>query len=122
MKIKRFEDSEAVIVGFEELLINNNEPFTGELGQTKRQHLQENKSAGGTLGALVVRDIKTDIKFNIGTGFTDQDRECIWANRHNSLGDIVKYKYQPHGSVEKPRSPVFLGFRGKEDMSYGISA
>jgi DNA ligase-1 len=36
--------------------------------------------------------------------------------RKKLLGKIVKYKYQEIGVLEKPRFPVFLGFRDKEDM------
>jgi DNA ligase-1 len=117
LKIKRFEDSEAAIIGFEELLRNNNPAFTGELGQTKRSHSIYGKDAGGTLGALVVRDLKTGVVFNVGTGLNDDDRYGIWNNRASFLGKIIKYKFQAHGTVDKPRSPVFLGYRWQADMS-----
>lgn len=116
LKIKRFEDSEAVIVGFEELQRNNNPEFTGELGQAKHSSCQYGMVAGGTLGALVVKDLKTGVMFNIGTGLNDDIRETIWYLRDKYLGRIIKYKYQPHGSVDKPRSPVFLGFRHEDDL------
>ena len=111
LKIKRFEDGEAVVIGIEELQINNNPAFTGELGQTKRSSCQYGKVAGGVMGALVVKDLKTGVVFNIGTGFTDAERALEWKE-----GTIVKYKSQSHGEVEKPRSPVFLGIRDKIDL------
>lgn len=111
LKIKRFEDSEAEVIGVEELMHNENPAFTGELGQTKRSSCQAFQTPGGVMGALVVRDLKTGVVFNIGTGFSAADREKEWP-----IGIIVKYKYQKHGVVEKPRSPVFLGVRSKDDM------
>jgi hypothetical protein len=29
----------------------------------------------------------------------------------NVVGKRVKYKHQPHGAKDKPRCPVFIGFR-----------
>jgi len=34
----------------------------------------------------------------------------------NLMGKVVKYKSQPTGVKDKPRFPVFLGFRDKVDM------
>lgn len=114
IKLKRFLDSEAIIVGMEELLHNNNEAKINELGLSSRASLKENKSKAGTMGALIVRDIKTGIQFNIGTGFTANERFDIWVD--DPIGKIVKYKHLPIGSKDKPRHPVFLGFRNQIDM------
>lgn len=116
LKIKRFEDSEARVIGFEELLRNNNEAFTGELGQTKRSSHIENKSGGNRLGAFIVQDVKTGVIFNIGTGMSDEERIDFWLRRYDLLNVLIKYKYQPHGTLDKPRSPVFLGFRFAGDL------
>jgi DNA ligase-1 len=117
LKIKRFDDGEAEIVWAEELEHNENPAFTGELGQTKRSSCQYGKTAGGMLGALVVKDIETGVEFKLGTGFDADERIKLWSIADKILGKIVKYKYQSHGSLNKPRSPVFLGFRAEEDMS-----
>lgn len=125
MKLKRFTDGEAVVIGVEELMINDNPQTTSELGYAKRSSHQENKRPGNMLGALVVRDLKTGVEFNIGTGFTEQDRKRMWkgvkaiANispGSEVIGLICKYKSFHIGVKDKPRHPVFLGFRSKEDM------
>lgn len=114
LKLKRFEDSEAIIVGFDELLRNGNESEINALGLAERSTHKANMIPGNTLGALKVMSPE-GIEFNIGTGFDDMTRQQIWFKRNEYLGKTVKYKHQPHGAKEAPRCPVFLGFRTIED-------
>ena len=109
LKLKRFEDSEAIVLGYEELESNQNEAEEDAFGHTKRSHKKEGMILGGTLGKLCVRDIETGVEFEIGTGFTTEQRDYIWANRKKWMGKIVKYKYQACGMKERPRFPVYLG-------------
>ena len=114
MKVKRFEDAEAEIVGFEERMHNANELTRDELGRAKRSHHAENMVGRGDLGALLVRGINGQYEgcsFSIGTGFDDHDRATFWSERTALVGKVVKYKFFPMGSKEAPRFPVFLGFR-----------
>lgn len=114
LKLKRFIDAEAVVIGFEERMHNGNEATTNELGRTKRSSHKAGKTGRGDLGALVVR--AGDVEFNIGTGFSDDERDAIWKAQGEYLGRIAKFKYFPVGVKEAPRHPVFLGWRMKEDM------
>lgn len=118
LKIKRFKDSEAEIIGFEELHKNTNEAKTDHLGLTKRSHKKAGKVPAGTLGKFKVRDLKSRKEFKIGTGkgLTHAHRKQIWDNRETYLGKIVKYKYQLHGTKDKPRSAVWLGWRDERDL------
>lgn len=116
LKLKRFADGEAEIIGVEELQHNHNQARVGELGQTVRSSEKAGLVGGNTLGALVVKDLETGVTFNIGTGFTSALREELWAKRESLVGQIVKYKHFPTGVVEAPRFPVFLGFRDRIDM------
>lgn len=116
LKVKRFEDSEARIIGFSELMHNANEAKRNELGHLERSSHKANKVGKQMLGALTVQDLKTKVEFDIGTGFTEDQRRLLWATGDNLLGKVVKYKSQPTGVKEKPRFPVFLGFRDKVDM------
>ena len=115
LKLKRFSDSEAQIVGFVERMHNGNEAIKNELGRTARSSAQAGLVPTGTLGALMVRDVSTGVEFEIGTGFDDAMRAEIWRDR--PLGALVKYKYFAVGAYDKPRFPVFLGFRSQEDLS-----
>ena len=115
IKIKRFEDAEAIVAGFEELMHNQNEQEVNELGLLERSDHKANKIPGNKLGALQVIG-HNGIKFNIGSGFTDEQRIEIWMNKEKYLMQNVKYKYQPHGKKEAPRCPIFLGFRSPSDI------
>lgn len=111
LKVKRFEDSEAEIIGIEEEMHNANAAGTNELGRTQRSSAQAGKVGKGTMGALVVRDLVSGVEFNIGTGFTAELRAAEWT-----VGALVKYKYFPVGVKDKPRHPVFLGLRNRIDL------
>lgn len=117
MKMKRFEDSEAIVVGFEELKVNMNEAKKDVHGHTKRSSHKENLIPADTLGALMAKDYYTGVEFSIGTGFDQQQRQEIWNNRAKYQGKIAKYKFFPVGQKDKPRHPVFLGWRDLSDMS-----
>jgi len=114
-KLKRFEDAEAVIIGFEEEMHNGNEAETNELGRTKRSTAKAGLVGKGTLGAFICRT-SDNIDFNIGSGFDQQDRLNFWKNKESLVGKFVKYKHFPIGVKDKPRHPIFLGFRDKMDM------
>ena len=110
-KLKRFTDGEAIITGFAEQMHNGNEATEDELGRTKRSSHKAGKAGKNTLGALAVRDVRTGVEFDIGTGFTDAERDAIWAGRVDWLSRIVKYKSFPQGVKDRPRFPVFMGLR-----------
>ena len=117
LKLKTFEDSEAEIIGFEELMHNANVAEVDERGYTKRSTAKDNLEGTNTLGSFLVRDIHTGVAFSIGTGFTQEQRSDFWKDKQHCLGCFVKYKFFPGGMKDKPRFPVFLGFRDQEDMS-----
>lgn len=116
LKLKRFEDSEAQIIGYQQLMHNTNEAKKNELGYQERSSKKEGKEPKPMIGAIKVKDLKTGVEFDIGTGFDRKQRRKLWRGREYLFGKIVKYKYQPTGVKEKPRFPVFLGFRSKDDM------
>lgn len=117
LKIKRFYDSEAVINGMTEQMHNVNVAEVSELGYTKRSHKKEGMRPAGVMGNLLVNDLQTGTGFEIGSGFTADQRANFWKNQSEFLGTIVKYKYQELGPNGKPRFPVFLGMRDERDMS-----
>ena len=91
LKLKRFQDAEAAVVGYEE----------------------EKKADGrhGTLGALRVRDVRSGVEFSIGSGFTAAEREDLWNQRRTLKHRVVKYRFFHTASKGKPRFPTFLGWR-----------
>ena len=109
LKLKRFLDSEATIIGFREYMANLSESQPNALGYLESSSAKENLIGEDKLGALIVRDIKTGKEFDVGSGFTDSQRRMIWNNRIAFKGRIIKYKYQSYGVKDLPRSPIFLG-------------
>jgi len=128
VKIKRFVDGEAVVVGVEERMHNDNEATVDNLGHTKRSTHQENKRPAGDLGALVCQQLfggdqggSYTVKkpcgplFRIGTGFSAEQRKELWESP--PVGKIAKFKhFDQVGVVDAPRFPVWLGWRHPEDM------
>lgn len=116
LKLKRFSDSEAYIIGFEPLLRNNNKATIDALGYTERSTSKVNMVEDDLLGNLIVKDVKTDIEFKIGSGFTENQRKEIWYSKDHYKFKLVKYKYFSVGIKDKPRFPIFLGFRNEDDL------
>lgn len=113
VKIKDFLDDEATIVGFEELLSNQNEAKTNPLGRTERSTHKAGKIPMNTLGALVCRFErgKEPVEVKLGTGFSADLRKHIWDNRNDYVGSLAKFKYMRISKYGVPIHPVFLGFR-----------
>jgi DNA ligase-1 len=117
LKIKRFEDSEAKILGFYERMHNFNEAEEDALGHTKRSSCAAGKVCADTLGGFYVKDLKTGVEFKLGSGELDAtEQKKIWDNREKYIGKIAKYKFQAYGTKDKPRIATFVGFREKWDM------
>lgn len=120
IKVKKFIDFEATIVGHYELQHNGNEAKTNALGRTERSTAKAGKTGLGTLGGLILRAINgphAGQEFRCGTGFDAAKRAELWAVRHTLAGGFVKIKSFPVGVKDAPRFPVFLGFRDERDMS-----
>ena len=123
LKLKQFKDSEAKIIGFVEQMHNNNEAEIDELGHTKRSKKQDNMIPANTLGKFIVVEIGdtpwSGKEFFIGTGegLTAELRETIWNDKEKYLNKVVTYKYQPHGTKDLPRLPIWKGFRSDDDIS-----
>ena len=118
LKLKRFEDCEAVVLSTYELMHNDNEAFTNELGRTSRSSEQAGKVGTGTLGGLIVvgqNGPYNGIEFSVGTGFDAKQRKELWGDS-TVIGRIAKIKYFPIGGKTSPRHPIWLGWRDGRDL------
>lgn len=122
LKLKRFEDAEAVVIGVEEQMHNNNLHTLQRAGKAVRSTHKAGMQGTGVLGALTVRGLNgayKGVEFSLGSGFTVEERQALWQGRlrdvggqnRSPLGCRVRYKYFPGGSKTRPRFPVFAGFR-----------
>lgn len=84
LKVKTFHDAEARVVG-----------HVAGAGRHK-----------GRLGALVV-ELGDGTRFNVGTGFSDAEREAPPA-----VGALITFRYQELSNAGVPRFPSFVGVRG----------
>ena len=116
LKMKRKLHSEARVIGFEEQMHNANEAKLDNLGNTERSSHQANMIPMGVLGALIVKDVKTNVEFNVGTGFTTEERVGIWKQKDTLIWKLITYEYLPYGVKDKPRHPVFISWRLEEDQ------
>ena len=119
LKLKRYCQEEAIVIGFEPLQHNDNNAEINALGYTQRSSAQGNKIDLPLLGNLIVKGTfqnQPDVVFSIGTGFTLFEREKLWEQQEDLIGKIVTYKFFPTGSKDKPRHPVYKSFRDPEDL------
>lgn len=119
-KLKSFSDHEAEVIGMVPLLHNGNEAFKGEMGQTKRSKVRDGLIQSLELmGALICVDLETQVEFQVGSGFTEEQRRW-WFVNWDKRQHIITYKKMAHGEKDKPRHPIyktiFKGRRLKEDM------
>ncbi len=86
-KYKKVDFDDAEIIGFE--------PGTGRLK--------------GSLGALVVR-FRDGRVTEVGTGFTDEERDQIWKNKEKYIGKWIEVEFM-EPAKERVRFPVFRRFK-----------
>lgn len=111
IKLKGWEDAEATITGYEELMRNENEAFIGELGQTKRPKCIGGLVPADTLGSLSVE--WNGKRFNIGggQGLTAAMRDTLWSMRKSLVGKTITFKYFGVSKLGVPRHPNYKGIR-----------
>ena len=121
LKRKPLADAEAEIIGYAYLERNYNVATTDALGHTKRSTSRENKIVDrdfiGTIAVKVLNGPFEGVEVNIGTGFTEAQRQEFALAPEELFGKIVNFSYQLEGSKDRPRFPSFKGFRDPEDMS-----
>lgn len=141
LKVKQFVDDEAYILTSVEMMHNDNVATEDAFGRTERSTHQENMRPAGVLGKFILKPfnlgpvdaleqawlhtnsgrLEAAVRehpyfFGCGTGFTSEMRHQYWSRRDILQNKIVKFKHQPSGAKDKPRIPVFLGFRDTWDL------
>ena len=118
IKLKRYVQEEATIIGFEERMNNTNAAKTNELGRTQRSSAQAGKVGRDDLGAfLCKRDDGETFYCGTGVGLNDETRAEFWRDRDLLIGKTITYRYLSAGTKDKPRHPLFVGIRDARDMS-----
>lgn len=128
MRIKRFIEEDAVVVGIEEGRTNNNVATTNELGLTERSTHQENMAPNGMVGSLTCQ-VKQDVVYRgeklfeagqfitVAAGRMPHDqRKYYFENQSELLGETIKFKTFPVGVKDKPRFPTYQSHRASSDI------
>jgi DNA ligase-1 len=98
LKVKRFSDAEAVIIGYVEEVTS------------------KDRSPKDALGKFICR-MPSGVEFGVGGGFSREERIAFWKQKDAMIGKICKYKYFEVGMIDAPRFPSFIGIRDEDDMS-----
>jgi DNA ligase-1 len=109
LKLKEVIDTEGVVIGTAELMLNENEALTDALNNQVRSNHQANKVRGGVLGSLVVRFGEHVV--NVGSGFSYGQRILYWQDKSSLIGRVVTFKHLGLSKYGVPRCPIFKGFR-----------
>lgn len=121
LKLKRWDQAEAKVLRVLPRMENLNPQEEQAWGLVKRSSAQEGLVETDALGALEVVGINgpwAGVEFKVGTflGLTDEDKREAWRERQSLVGEVLTYKWLPIGSQDRPRHPVFLGWRPDWDM------
>lgn len=132
LRIKRFIDAEAKVIGIVEGQTNGNEKTINELGNSTRSTHQENMTPNGQVGSMTCEmlqdvfdpQIKTKRLLEKGQIITVAPgkmpvglRKHYFENPHELLEQAIKFKLFPKGGKDKPRFPTFQSIRAASDMS-----
>ena len=73
-------------------------------------NVQEDWSQVTRMGSFTVEHPKFG-RFDIGSGLNNDQKELYWEQRGTLIGQRITFKYKLFGTKDKPRSPIFVGFR-----------
>lgn len=111
MKLKRFSEFEAPVVGLYEQMINTNEAKTDNLGYTERSSNRDKMVPAGTLGKFLVDYNNELLEVSCGC-LTHAERKYIWENPRLFLYEYAVIRHFQVGlSGYRPRFPRFVGWR-----------
>ena len=120
-KLKRFEDFEMKIVGFEEQMTNTNEDIRSFIGTAKRSSAKEGKIPANTLGTLIgeyTSEHFGTISVTAGCGtMKHEERKFVWDHKELFIGNYATIRHFPHGAKDSPRQPRFNSWRNKLDFT-----
>ena len=129
LRIKRFIEEDAEVLGVVEGQANGNEAKTNELGRTERSSHQENMAPNGMVGTLtckLLKDVHDPVTkaliLTAGQAITvsagsmnHKDRVHYFLNPDEIVLKTIKFKFFPKGIKDKPRFPTFVSIRARSD-------
>lgn len=114
MKLKRFIDGEARVVGLREGHHNTNELERDELGRAKRSFVKDGLVGNGMIGTLLCEDPKWG-PINVAPGImTHAERIALFNRPESIVGRIIHWRSFGYGTKDAPRFARYYGV--KEDV------
>lgn len=114
MKLKRFQDGEAVVLRVEEGHANNNALERDELGRAKRSKDSSGLVPNGMVGTLIVMDpVWGELRVAAGT-LSHEMRRLYWQHPSAIVGRTIHWRSFGYGVKDRPRFPRCYGVR--EDL------
>ncbi len=133
-------NNESIVQGYEGIMIKDPESFYEckrsttwlklkpviEISLKVKDFEEGTGRNAGKLGAIIAEGVDNDkfFRLNIGSGFSDEQRESFWKNRNKLIGQIVEIKADSisksqdgeHWSLRFPRFKCFRGFDVEEKL------
>lgn len=116
IRLKPFEDRDAIILGLIQGKTNLNTLEKDNLGYAKRSSAKDGKVFIDEITVMRVKDYHSGVEFNVSSGITSLLGKQMYQNPKKYLGRIIKYRSMAYGDYDKPRHPVFLEFRHENDV------
>ena len=106
-KLKRFEDTEGVLVDILPAYTNMNIQEKDDLGYAHRSQSKDGLVQSDMAGKYVLSDGVV-----VGPGkFTHDERRQHLLEKASYIGRYLKYRHFPHGALNTKRQPTALGWR-----------
>ena len=115
LKLKDFDDDEAIIVGFTERLHNSNEAKLDERGYTTRSSAQEGLIPTGIMAAYEVD--WNGLRFQVTVTGDLESRKERWNTKDLLLGKLVNFSYQGTYNSGIPKFPTEISIRDASDLA-----
>ena len=140
LSVFRNFNNESIVQGYEGIMIKDPESFYEckrsttwlklkpviEISLEVKDFEEGTGRNTGKLGAIIAEGVDNDkfFRLNIGSGFSDEQRESFWKDKHKLIGQIVEIKADSisksqdgeHWSLRFPRFKCFRGFDINEKL------
>lgn len=116
-RYKPVTDKDAIVVGLEPAMANNNAATTNSRGRTERSGHKANKVAKAQVGVMLAYDPARDSVIRVPAGCMKVPfREKAWADKSLVLGHPIKYTSLDHGEKDEPRQARYKEHRSWADL------
>lgn len=114
-KLKRFEDTEGVLVGLEEGSTNTNPDMRNNMGFAKRSFAKDGLFPSGMVGVLIVNVDGMIARVAPGE-LKHPERVDMLKNPERYLQRTLTFRHFPHGAKDTFRQAKFANWRDKRTM------